>query len=85
MHHHTYIKSTILLAIFFYGLVILLLYQVEGRFHLPVYNHASLDSKLFFLKHHAEIESADTIIEEGLMTISDVDVISYKHQKKEDF
>ena len=30
------------------------------------------------------LKSADKIIEEGLMTISDVDVISYKHQQKED-
>lgn len=30
------------------------------------------------------LKSADTIIEEGLMTISDVNVISYKHQQKED-
>ncbi len=72
MHHHIYIKSTILLAIFFYGLIILVLYQVEGRFHLPVYNHASLDSKLFFLKHHAEIESADTIIIGSSMALNNV-------------
>jgi len=72
MQHRTYIKSTILFAIFFYGLVILVLYQVEGRFHLPVYNHASLDSKLFFLKHHAEIESADTIIIGSSMALNNV-------------
>ncbi len=72
MQYSSYIKSTVLLAMFFYGLIILVLYQVEGRFHLSVYNHASLDSKLFFLKHHADIESADTIIIGSSMGLNNV-------------
>lgn len=75
MQYRTYITSTILLAVFFYGLVIVALYQLEHKFHLSAYNHVSLDSKLYFLKHHAEINSADTIIIGSSMGLNNINGI----------
>ena len=57
-----YILRTFILAVFFYALIILGLYKVESKFHLPIYNHISMDTKIHFLKHRVDLEAADTII-----------------------
>ena len=62
INNRVYIIRTITLSLCFYALIILVLYKVETQFHLPAYNHVSLDAKLHFLKHRAELDTADTII-----------------------
>ena len=62
MQGHIYILRTIALAVLFYALIILCLYKMESKFHLPIYNHVSMDTKIHFLKHHVDLEAADTII-----------------------
>jgi hypothetical protein len=57
-----YILRTFSLTVFFYALIILALYKVESKFHLPIYNHISLDTKIHFLKHRVALDAADTII-----------------------
>ncbi len=57
-----YILRTFILTVFFYALIILALYKVESKFHLPVYNLISLDTKIHFLKYRVDLEAADTII-----------------------
>jgi len=66
--------------------------RIGAHSELHSFNIWSLNQKLPLIieiidteeKIELFLESADTIIEEGLMTISDVNVISYKHQQKED-
>jgi hypothetical protein len=57
-----YILRTIALMVFFYALIILGLYKVESDFHLPIYSHISMDTKIHFLKHRVDLKTADTII-----------------------
>lgn len=62
MQGRIYILRTIALAGLFYAAIILSLYKVESKFHIPIYNHISMDTKIHFLKHRVDLEAADTII-----------------------
>lgn len=70
--HHIYILRTAILAILFYALILLVLYKLESKFHLPAFNHISLDAKLHFLKHHVELDTADTIIIGSSMGLNNI-------------
>lgn len=72
MQDRAYILSTAALSLFCYAVVIMVLYQVEPRFHLPAYNHISLDSKLHFLRHHADIKTADTLVIGSSMGLNNI-------------
>ena len=69
---HVYILRTVILATLFYVLILVGLYRLEPKFHLPAFNHISLDAKLHFLKHHVELDTADTIIVGSSMGLNNI-------------
>ena len=77
-----YIVTTALSAIGLYVLVIVALYQVESKFHLPVFNHISLDRKLHFLKDHEELDTADTVIIGSSMGLNNINGVMLENTSK---
>lgn len=72
MQYQRYIFATFAFSACLYALLIVAMYKVESTFHLPVYNHVSLDAKLHFLKHQADLEQADTIILGSSMGLNNI-------------
>jgi hypothetical protein len=67
-----YILRTFVLVVMFYALIIFGLYKVESKFHLPIYSHISMDTKIHFLKHRIDLETVDTIITGSSLALNNI-------------
>lgn len=72
MQGRIYILRTFALGALFYVLIIFALYQLESKFHLPFYNHVSMDTKMHFLRHRTDLKAVDTVIIGSSMALNNI-------------